>query len=109
MTENIDEIKNILLKWKGSRSKLILYHVTFNILEIRLERETKMGNIHLICSPCEYMRMPVLWKVGTVDIETIKEWKPLGNTYKISDEFNSFEIVCNGVTLAENVHPVFHF
>lgn len=49
--EDIDEIRQELQKWqrRQATANLWIYQVSFALLEIRLEKPYKAGNLHLIC------------------------------------------------------------
>jgi hypothetical protein len=102
--EQIRHLNEVLEKWRGAHAQFWSYTAALATLEIRLFFERRIGNIHLVCSPCVSITGPVYWDRCEL---TVRD-DPCDETLLVvRDEGASVRVVCRQLYTFENVEPLF--
>jgi hypothetical protein len=98
-------IQKTLEAWKGAYGRIWEFSPSLDRLTIRLSCTDRPGNLHLICSPCVFLRGPIHWDHSDLRVETIdQDGSP---HYGVRDASAGVEIICRGLAISENVEPLY--
>lgn len=90
-----------LFKWKGHRAKLWSYTVSHQMLIIRLDSESRSGNVHLHCGDVSYLSAPTSWNGCELEIVHNEE-----GGFIVKDETCGVRIHCSVLQAFENCKPL---
>jgi hypothetical protein len=91
-----------LMKRRGARAQFWFYSPTLSTFVLRLQFTGKPGNLHVVCSPLEWIQGPCYWRDVEIEIEEVAE------SYVVRDRKSGFEARCFGVALQKDVEPVYY-
>lgn len=95
-----------LSSWWGGRAKLWDYSPTHSTLVVRVEKRGVRGNMHIVCGGCTFIEGPFVWENSHIEICGHGSNPDSGIT-EVRDSGGRFLLLCQVVSLAENVEPIY--
>jgi hypothetical protein len=102
--QQIRRLNEILEKWRGAHAQLWSYTASLAALEIRLFFDDRVGNLHLVCSPCVSIASPVFWETCALAVAADAADADL---FVVRDAGASVRILCRQLSTSEHAEPVF--
>ena len=100
--QDISELSRALEASHGGAAHIWQYKISHGELTIRLERSDVRGNVHLICSGCEYIAGRFSWRNTQIEFQFSPD-----DRIVLSDDSNGFVLHCAIVRVLTNVDPVY--
>ena len=101
---NLGECAARLRQWHGARARIWRYHASLSRLAICLIPKGPSAPVYLLASTCEFIRGPFSWDNNAMEILIDSE-----RSIRVIDESAGFELVCNSVSMWEDVIGEFEF
>jgi hypothetical protein len=100
----LNQLNEVLQKWRGAHAQLWSYTAALATLEIRLFCEQRSENIHVVCSACVSLAAPVYWESCEL---AVSDHPADDSLFQVSDRGASVRILCRQLYIFENVEPLF--
>ena len=95
----------LLTKWRGAYAQLWSYSPSHAQLTIRVEPSERRANLHIVCASSERICGPTSWDNSHFEFDRVVE---SGETIiKLRDASVGFEVSCSGLSLMEDVAPIY--
>jgi hypothetical protein len=103
--EKIGDVNGLLREWSDARAQMWTYSASHATLEVRLEKESNLGNAHLVCIDCHRIEGATLLPMATFEVVASTNIS-LGR-YLVQELGGRLRVYCNLVHTRRNVEPVY--
>jgi hypothetical protein len=102
----LSSVRTEVCNWRGANARVWAYTASHSVLTIRLQLPDHRGNLHLVCSDCEYFSGPLIWTECDLEIEE-RDDEVRRLRLIVRDRRAKIEVDCGLLAAKPNVDPVY--